>query len=82
MKVVRIIESEDARITLAEGEKSGNLEQQLHAEAQKFVEQLWDVVVPHFRSLSTLARCLGLSAHRPSKLGAKFSRQASPSPSK
>lgn len=37
----------------------------LHAEAEKFTNELWDIIVPHFRGLSRLARGYGLSSHRP-----------------
>jgi hypothetical protein len=48
-----------------EGEKSGLLQHQLRAEAEKFTAGLWDIVVAHFGSLSRLARGFGLSSHRP-----------------
>lgn len=48
-----------------DGEKSGTLEQDLHAEAGKFTKELWDIVVPHFRGLSQLAAVYGVSSHRP-----------------
>jgi hypothetical protein len=62
-EVVRTIESEDAIVRLAQNE--GQLQQQLHTKAEKYAEELWSTVVPHFRSLLTLARCYGLSSNRP-----------------
>lgn len=50
-----------------DGEKSGTLQHELHAEAEQFTKQLWDILVPHFRSLSRLARGYGLSSHRPER---------------
>jgi len=66
-RVARTIESEDARIKLIEGEKSGTLQHELHAEAEQFTKKLWDILVPHFRSLSRLARGYGLSSNRPER---------------
>ena len=50
-----------------EGEKSGSLQQELHAEAEQSTKELWDILVPHFRSLSRLARGYGLSSHCPER---------------
>jgi hypothetical protein len=62
-EAVRTIESEDAIVRLAQNEEQ--LQQQLHMKAAKYAEELWSTIVPHFRSLSTLARCYGLSSDRP-----------------
>lgn len=54
-------------MALTEGEGSGSLQHELHTEAEQFTKQLWDILVPHFRSLSRLARGYGLSSHRPER---------------
>jgi hypothetical protein len=61
--VVRAIESEDAIVRLAQNEEL--LQAQLHAKAEKYTQELWDVIVPYFRSLSTLTQGHGLSSNCP-----------------
>jgi hypothetical protein len=41
------------------------LQAQLHEKAEKYTQELWSIILPYFRSLSTLAEIHGLSSNRP-----------------